>query len=98
MAKYDVWDVDAWLEDDGEDEIWEYNNRHKIATIELPSSDECDLSTQEIVNALYKAELITTNDGSKFDIQDYGAYPHPALALINYETGEPLFDIEFKEE
>lgn len=93
---YSVWDIDAWLEDDGEDEFWEYNAKTKIAQIELPSDDECNLSLEDIINALYEAEIITTNDWRKFNIEEYGAYPHPSLAIIDHATEEPLFEINFE--
>ena len=98
MAKYSVWSIDAWLDYDGEDELWEYNNRIKIAEIKLPSEDECDLTLKDYIDALYEAEIIITDDLDKFDMQEYGAYPHPSIAILNRETEEPLFEINFEEE
>ena len=79
---FPVLSIDAWTDgDDG----WTWNNWYRAGTVDV----DIDAGTDAILRAMYDAGFITRTDGGDVEDDQYN------LVIVDAETREPLFAIEY---
>ncbi|NBT33371.1 MAG: hypothetical protein EBT13_16140 [Rhodobacteraceae bacterium] len=82
IKTFPVLSIDAWTDgDDG----WTWNNWYRAGTVDV----DINAGTDAILHAMYDAGFITRTDGGDVDDDQYN------LVIVDAETREPLFAIEY---
>ena len=85
MKNYDVLSIDAWA---GSDEgSWDWNNWHRIGQIEIDINGE----ESRIIEAMIHDGYLSGKARGLVEIED----DQYNLVVVNKETREPLFAIEY---
>lgn len=84
VQTFPVLSIDAWGNpDDG----YEWNNWHKVGTVDL----DLDQPNQNLIQAMIDAGFLTPASIDLADVEDDGFN----VVFSNKETGEPVFAIEY---
>ena len=85
MKNYDVLSIDAWA---GSDEgLWDWNNWYRIGQIQIDINGE----ESRIVDAMIHDGYLSGKARGLVEIED----DQYNLVVVNKETREPLFAIEY---
>ena len=84
VQTFPVLSIDAW---GNPDEGYEWNSWHKVGTIDIDLDDE----NRDIVRAMVNAGYLTPKGLDVATVEDDGYN----LVIVDIETGEPAFAIEY---